>query len=261
MNWKNPVTFNQKIQSRKTNLSIVHANLADKVKVRDYVSIKCGEEILIPLINTFNLLREEDIESLPNSFVIKTNHGSGPEHIEIVHDKNAISAKEVTKKFNLAISSSYVGSRLGESHYDLIERKILVEKLMLNNNNAPDDYKFHIFNDNGNTRWILQIDFDRFGDHKRNLYDERLNLLDYNLNYKSGNYTLSDPGKVYEMVDIAKKLASDFNYVRVDLYLIEDNIYFGEMTFLPASGFQQFTSKDIDIVWGQYWSRNSEGNF
>ncbi|MEZ9305125.1 ATP-grasp fold amidoligase family protein [Vibrio breoganii] len=261
MNWSKPVTFNQKIQARKLGLSNRHAILADKIKVRDYVRKKCGDEILIPILAKYKNTSEIDTKSLPDSWVMKTNHGSGPEHIEIVWDKDRVSQHKIVEKFNHALQEDYVGVRLGETHYNLIDRHILVEELMLSEGKIPDDYKFHVFQSNGDFKWFLQVDFDRYSKHKRNLYDDELNLLDYSLNYQSGNFEIENKELVFEMAEVAKKLATDFNYVRVDLYLIDSQIYFGELTFLPASGFQKFHPREVDKEWGKLWAKSTDGMF
>ena len=36
--------------------------------------------------------------------------------------------------------------------------------------------------------------------------------------------------------DLAEKLSKNFPFVRVDLYIIGEKIYFGELTFTPAAG-------------------------
>ena len=54
------------------------------------------------------------------------------------------------------------------------------------------------------------------------------------------------PKKLKEMIEIAKKLSSEFDYVRVDLYEVEGKIYFGEMTFYPLGGMTPYNPKNFD---------------
>ena len=56
------------------------------------------------------------------------------------------------------------------------------------------------------------------------------------------------------MIEIAKKLSSDFDYVRVDLYEVEGKIYFGELTFTDGSGYDLLKPDKYDIEWGTYWN-------
>ena len=49
------------------------------------------------------------------------------------------------------------------------------------------------------------------------------------------------------MLEIAQILSKDFTFVRVDLYSIEEKVYFGELTFSPASGvFSHYSDKFIN---------------
>lgn len=59
----------------------------------------------------------------------------------------------------------------------------------------------------------------------------------------------SKPEHLKEMVRIAEVLASDFEFVRVDLYDFKGKIYFGELTFSPWGGIMNSYSNDgIDIL-------------
>ena len=62
------------------------------------------------------------------------------------------------------------------------------------------------------------------------------------------------PKKLKEMIEISKKLSSDFDYVRVDLYEVEGKIYFGELTFTDGSGYDLLKPDKYDIEWGTYWN-------
>ncbi|WP_318406932.1 ATP-grasp fold amidoligase family protein [Photobacterium leiognathi] len=247
---KNPKKFSELIQRRKFNLIKEYSSLSDKYVVRSYVSDKIGKNYLIPLIGVYNNVNEIDYNLLPSSFVMKTNFGSGNSHIEIVKDKKNIDYEKLKKKFSLALDLSYRGSLLGENHYDLIERKIIVEQFINNNGNDIEDFKFHIFNSKDG---FLQIDFDRFTKHKRNLYDFNWEALPYGLLYPSGVYTLPDLELLNKMKEVAFKLSEGFDYVRVDLYLVNGQVLFGEMTFTPGSGFETFTDVKAEFKYGSMW--------
>ena len=114
-----------------------------------------------------------------------------------------------------------------------------------------EDYKFMCFN--GKT-YYCWVDFDRFSNHKRNIYDMNWNLQKFN-QYNYGNYEkdFSCPEKFNEMKEIVKKLCSEFDQVRVDLYLINGNIYFGEMTFTNGNGFEKITPDVWNEKLGDLW--------
>lgn len=252
LNLTHPVFYSEKIQKRKLNLKKEYSILSDKYKVRDFISSKIGEAFLVKLIADYNNPNDIKLSNLPDKFVIKTNFGSGNEHIEIIKDKNNICESEIIKKFNLAFQKKYKGSILGECQYDTIEKKIIIEEFIDNNDAGIDDFKFHIFNSKNG---FLQIDFDRFTNHRRNLYNFNFKKLDYDLCYPSGSYSLPTLAKLNEMKDIALQLSQGFDYVRVDLYLVKDQILFGEMTFTPGNGFERFSKPEADKLYGQMWKQ------
>lgn len=250
INFQKPKKYTEKLQVRKLNMLEEYSKLSDKYFVRKFVEGSVGSEYLIPLLGVYNSFDEIDFATLPTSFVIKTNFGSGNEHLEIVKNKAEINVVKLQQKFNKAMRSSYRGSLLGETQYDLIPRKLIIEQLLENGGSDIEDFKFHIFN---SSEGFLQIDFDRFSSHKRNLYSLDYSKLDYDLMYTGGSYNLPSELNLNRLKAIAFELAQGFDYVRVDLYLIKDRIYFGELTFTPGSGFEKFSSIEADIKYGQIW--------
>lgn len=245
----NAKLYTEKLQVRKLNMLDLYSDLSDKYEVRKHVKRLIGEEYLIPLIGVYDSFDEIDFSTLPDSFVIKTNFGSGDGHLEIVKNKAGIDALKLRLKFNRAMTSFYKGSILGETQYDHIPRKIIIEQLI---GNDIEDFKFHIFN---NSDGFLQIDFDRFDKHKRNLYTLDYKKLNFDLMYKGGSYDLPSELDLKRLKELAFILAQGFDYVRVDLYLVEGKIYFGEMTFTPGCGFEAFSSVEVDLNYGQIWKQ------
>lgn len=43
------------------------------------------------------------------------------------------------------------------------------------------------------------------------------------------------------MIQIAERLSCATRFLRVDLYNVNGTVYFGELTFYPASGFGEFS--------------------
>ena len=54
-----------------------------------------------------------------------------------------------------------------------------------------------------------------------------------------------------EMIVISQKLSKGFPFVRVDLYCINSEIYFGEMTFYPWTGYVQYNPDSFDYTLGE----------
>lgn len=249
INYQNPKRFNEKIQVRKLNYhNSLFSLCADKYKVRDYVSKIVGAKYLIPLLYAGKGITKEVIEKLPKAFVMKTNNASKTNII--IKDKKDESTDLILNKINKYLKRKF-WYRSFEMFYANIKPMIIVEELLLTKEgNIPNDYKLHVFN---NGKVIIQVDFDRMTNHKRAFYDENWQELDYTLGFKKSGDKLSKPENLNEMIGIAKKLAKDFPYVRVDLYNVDGKIYFGELTFTHGSGFEKFTPDKIDYEWGSYW--------
>ncbi|WP_417448225.1 ATP-grasp fold amidoligase family protein [Idiomarina abyssalis] len=251
MSWDNPRTFSQKLQIIKLKLGRSDAKFADKADVRSFVEDEIGARYLIELLG---LYKENNIEKVKNHIedhvVIKTTHGSGASHIEIC--PTDLSWEEIRAKFKRALKERYVGTFLGEEHYDFIEPQLIVERKIGERSESPVDYKFHVFRKGKEINWVLQIDWDRFSQHKRNFYDSELNLLNVEVTYPNGNFTLPSEEKLSEMLSIAQRLSESFIYARIDLYLIENCIYFGEITLSSGSGFEKIVPHDFDLLLGSY---------
>ncbi len=245
---ENPKTLNEKINWLKLyNRKDLHTTVADKYAVRDYVEEKIGGKYLIPLL--FHSKNPEDLkpENLPDiPFIVKANHNSSGGLM--VRDKSKVDWKEARKRFRRTLKENFFYSTR-EWQYKNIEPRIIAEKLLTyEDGSIPEDYKFHCFN--GKLAFIM-IDFDRFGELRtRNLYDKDWNLIPCNWGRPYGK-DLERPKNLEEMIKVAEKLAKDFIYARIDLYLVRGEIYFGEITFHHNSGHQKFIQQEWDYKFGQ----------
>ena len=61
-----------------------------------------------------------------------------------------------------------------------------------------------------------------------------------NWGYEQADITPKKPAHFEEMKMLAEKLSKDMPHVRVDFYVADDKVYFGEMTFFDGSGFDAF---------------------
>lgn len=255
LNLKNPKTYNEKIYFRKYfgNFEKM-ALIADKYEVRKYVKEKIGEEYLIPLYGVYDKFTVDDWNKLPNSFVIKTNHGSGLNHIHIVKDKSNENGNEVVRKFQKALSEEF-GLIGHQPFYRKINRKVIVEKYIESGRMTPDDYKLHCFKD----KIFIQVDRGRYEKHQRSVFDCKWNELNFKLNSKYEHIEDCDkPQNLEEMITLAKKLAKDFDYIRVDFYNVNGKILFGELTQTHGNGTEDFKPTKMDEIWGEYWELDKD---
>lgn len=242
----NPKKFTEKIQYLKLyERTLLRKKFADRAEVRKYVARKAGSQHLIPLHGVYQELTEDIWESMPPSFVLKANHGC--EMIKIIRNKEQSGFKEVRRTTEEWKQTDY--ATFGrEWVYKDLPRTIVAEKLLLDTTNSiPSDYKFFCFH--GKVE-LIQIDFDRFGNQKRNLYDRDFNQLNMKLLYPPYSGSVSEPDNLKQAIQLAELLSGDLNFVRVDLYLLEDQIYFGELTNFPGNGFVPFEPEAIEYKVG-----------
>jgi hypothetical protein len=174
---------------------------------------------------------------------MKLNNGSG--YNLICTDKSEINVVLEKKKFKRAFRSDiYSISR--EWHYREIKSKIIVEKLLASN---LLDYKFFC---NSNGPFLIQVDVDRYTNHRRNIYDLSWQLMPQKIRYENSHRPIEQPRNLKAMIEIAKVLSSDFIFSRVDLYEQDNEIFFGEITLHPGGGVEPFDSFLSDLQIGKH---------
>lgn len=247
----NPKTLDDKIQWLKLNRnSKRRSELADKLKVREFVENTIGDDYLVPLLGVYNHPEDIPFEDLPDSFVIKANHGCG--YNLIVKDKELIDVNEAKNELNVWMSENYAFKNGFELQYKDIARKLIVEQYIEDSEGALNDYKFYCF---GAHVECVVVCIDRATNKSFYLFDRNWELLRYNKKGKAApkGFSLPKPKGLDEMFKIAGRLseASGEPFVRVDLYNCDEHIYFGEMTFTPASGVDKNRSEEADIYFGE----------
>ena len=251
LNWENPQTYNEKIHVSKVYMPTPEkTRLADKVAVREWIAEKIGSEYLIPLLGVYDSFDEIDFDALPDSFVIKCNHDSGS--VTLVKDKSRINRTLLKRKYDIWLKRNYAYP-VHQMHYRDIPPKIIIEQYM---GDAINDYKFTCLDGKAIFCWT---DYDRFGDHRRNIYNMDWELQPFMKDGKLRNtdYECPCPEEFSEMKRIVNTLCEGFDQVRVDLYLIDGHVYFGEMTFTGAGGFSPFVPDEWDYKLGALWPFDS----
>ena len=248
LDWNNLQTFNEKMQWDKLyNIFPEKVRCSDKIEVRDFVRERIGEIYLIPMLGVWNSFDEIDFDKLPNQFVLKTNNGSQTN--EFIKDKNTVDKKFLRKKFKKWMQFNYAYKHF-ELQYEGIKPKIYAEKFLKFKDNI-EDYKFLCFDGEPKFCWV---DVDRFHHHKRNVYNLEWELQPWN-QYTYGNYdcVIEKPKNFDKMINIVKELCRGFSHVRVDLYNIEGEIYFGEMTFTDGAGLEPIYPMTANKMLGDLW--------
>lgn len=248
MNWGHPVDLNEKINWLKLNSDTTKwTELSDKYLVREYVKEKGFEDILVPLYGKWDKAEDIEFHCLPDSFVMKTNHGSGD--VVIVKNKSSINEKSIKKSFKKALWQRF-GYVEGEPHYLGINPCIIAEKYLEQNHDnwtsSIVDYKIWCFD--GKPECIRVY-------YNRTKTSVNVETRDLNWGYhpetqiftnhfKDGHGIVPKPKCLNRMLQIASILSEGFPQVRVDLYVINDHPYFGELTFTSNGGYMNNLTQD-----------------
>ena len=250
LNLKNPTTFNEKLQWLKLyNRKPEYTIMVDKVKAKEYVAKIIGEEHIIPTLGVWDDPDEIDFDKLPNQFVLKCSHDSGG--LVICKDKAKLNKNKALERIGFCLKRNYyVATR--EYPYKDVPHRILAEKYMTNNGGTEEltDYKFFCFN--GYVDCVMVCIDRHIGETKFYFFNREWKLLRLNPRGIAApeGFAIPKPTNMDEMFDIASKLSQGIPFVRVDLYDINNRIYFGEMTFFPDSGCDPNLLPETDEYFG-----------
>lgn len=249
---QNPQTFNEKIQWLKLyNRRPEYTVMADKYLARDYIREKLGEEYLIPLLGAWDSPDEIDFDALPDKFVLKCNHNSGV-GMYICKDKSKMDVKKVKRELRRGLAQDYYLAKR-EWPYKDVPRKIICEQYMTDTPDSQNftDYKFFCFD--GRVDCVMLCLERSSGDTKFYFFDKDWELKRYNLRGQAApeGFTVPKPSCMDQMFQIAEELSKGMPFVRVDLYQSGEQVYFGELTFFPDSGFDANILKETDAYFGK----------
>ncbi len=251
IDWENPTTFNEKLQWLKLfDRNPLYTTFADKYEVRGYISEKIGEEYLIPLIGVWDKFEEIDFDVLPDRFVLKCTHDSGG--IAICKDKKALDIEAVRRRIDRSMKNNYF-YHAREWPYKDIKPRIICEEYMVDESGFDlKDYKLMCFNgeprccfvcSNRNSGGGLNID----------IFDKDWNLMPFGRpGHPNSTILIPRPETFDRMLQIAEVLSKGIPFIRVDFYEINGKLYFGELTFYPASGFGKFSPESFDNLLGEW---------
>lgn len=224
--------------------------ISDKLRVRDYVVQKAGSNCLIPLLWHGYEPEEVPFDELPIRFVMKTNHGCG--YVIIVNDKTQLNQKKAIRQLKKWLDTNFgQDTSLGIAWgYKNIRPTVIIESFMEEKGKAPVDYKFYCFS--GRVEF-LTLHYDRFEEHKTRSFDRNFEPYDFRYDFDSWEGECNRPQNFEVMIYLAEALAEDFDFIRVDLYNIEGNIYFSELTPYPGGVSTRFLPLSRDYILGEKW--------
>lgn len=248
LNLKNPKLLSEKIQWLKLyNKNPEYIHLIDKYEVRKHISNIIGEQHLNPLLGLYNSFEEINFDILPNEFVLKPNHTSGD--IFICRDKSKIDLEQLEKQVNKWIKINFYWAHR-EWPYKNIKPKILCEKFMIDEGiQELMDYKFMCFH--GKPKFCV-VCLNRNVNVNMDIYDMKWERMPFRWTFPNSRKSIPQPINFEKMIEISKQLSKNIPLVRVDLYEVNGQIFFGELTFYPCSGFINFIPQKYDKIFGSW---------
>jgi len=257
-NFKNPKTYNEKINFRKRDpKNPLFSVCADKVKAKEYVAEKISSQIIIPSYYVGDSIDVRQVKAIIAEYgdcFLKANHNSGAVYL-LTSSSTESEIQEAVDNVLEQLEYDF-GHLVNEPWYSDIERKVLVEMRLSPSPGEVDirDYKFHVFRQSdGGFKIILEVHFDQNWNHNISYFTEDLCWIPITIEYPNIVTQIEPPDNYALMLEYARKLAEPFSYVRVDFYNLDGAIYFGELTFAKTSGAAVFMNRMYDLWLGNFW--------
>ncbi len=251
-NLRQPVTYTEKICHRKVfDRNPIYIQLADKYAVREFVRQQAGAQLLKEVYFVGDDPAQIPFDDLPGRFVLKATHGSGADFVRFVEDKHRLGADGLAREARALLQREF-GYLTNEWWYTRIHPRVLIEeRLDDSRNDIPLDYKFLVFH--GSVH-LIQVDTGRYRNHTRVYYDRNWNPQRLAFQSIPEGSPTAPPPTLAQMIEVAECLGGFMDYVRVDLYSLEDGrVIFGELTFSPEGGMSVLIPREWDWTLGALW--------
>lgn len=246
----NPKTFNEKLQWLKLHdRKDIYTMMVDKYEVKKYISEKIGKEYVIPTLGIWNDFDDINFDTLPNQFVLKTTHDSGG--VVVCTDKNRFNKKYARNKLMYSLKNNFYKCGREWPYKNVKPRIIAEEYLKDNKQDELIDYKLMCFNGKVKVSFVCNNRFSKDGLNVT-FYDNDWNRMPFERHYPASKTEINKPASFNEMIRLAEKLSENIPFVRVDFYEVNGKIYFGELTFFPGSGMEEFTPEIWDYKLGDW---------
>lgn len=251
INLQNPVTYNEKIQWLKLFFhNPDYVRLVDKYEVKKIIAEKVGKEYVVPTYGVWEDFDDIDFDSLPDSFVLKCTHDSGG--VAVIRDKKNMDIAAVRKKIKKCLKTNFYWHGR-EWQYKNIKPRVMAEKY-LEDQSTPGaqmiDYKFFCFDGEPEFLYVSQ--------GFENPHSARVSFL--TLDWQKADFQRTDykkfdkippaPSGLEEMKYVSRELSRGIPFVRVDLYQVNGQVLFSELTFTPCGGYMTFDNPTSDLMLG-----------
>ena len=251
LNLKSPRTFNEKLNWLKIyNKHPEYSKMVDKKEAKEYVASIVGDKYIIPTLAVYDKVEDIDFEKLPKQFVLKCTHDSGS--VVVCKDKSILDKGAAIRKLKKGLRSNFF-TITREYPYKNVKPRIIAEQYMEDNPDSQDltDYKLMCFNGKVKCSFTCTSRYAKDG-LKVTFFDTNWERMPFERHYPAEPNQICKPKSYEEMTKLAEKLADKIPFVRIDFYEIKGKPYFGEMTFFPGNGMEEFTPEEWDETLGSW---------
>lgn len=246
---KNPGRFTEKVIYRMIyDHDPRFTRLSDKVAVREWIremKVEQTSSLFPECYGIWDSVEEIDFEKLPSSFVLKSNHASG--HIILCPDKDSLDREAAKRTMRHWLKINYYYEH-AERQYKDISPKIICEQLLDNN---ITDYRCFCFRGKVGFIRVTSHDPESPSGYSANAYTSDWEKVDIRFGETDYIKDFERPQQLTRFVGLAQKLSEDFDFVRVDLYNVNNRIYLAEMTFTPNGGGYRIIPDEWDYRLGE----------
>ena len=245
LNLDSPSTFCEKLQWLKLyNRRPEYTNLVDKYEAKR-IAQSHGIDV-IPTIGVWDRPADIDVNALPEQFVLKCTHDSGG--YVICKDR---------KTFDLDGALRMLEKRQQRNYFDLgrewpykdVKPRIIAEPYIpILSNPESIEYKVTCFGGKADFITVCRgVAHAELYQRKNDFYDRAWNFLPFVTEYYANSGMKNEkPQELERLIEVSEMLSKDIPYSRVDCYIIDGKVYFGELTFFTWSGFIKFDSPEWD---------------
>lgn len=243
-----PRTFNDHLMRIKLArpLHPLVATITDKWLLKTHVEALLGPGYTPDTLALLETPVAVDMLDVHGRCIIKPTHLSGE---VIVKDAGPLTIAERRRMKRWFDLNHFHRTR--EAGYKNLTPRIIVEAYLGDASAPPPDIKFLCFQ--GRPK-LIQVDWQRFAQHRRDFYDSAGQHLPMSYDKPRHNAPFPAPALLPAMLDVARRLAAGFPFIRVDCYAVADRVYVGEMTSTPQSANMPIRPYAADLLVGSLFT-------
>jgi hypothetical protein len=245
---RHPVTFAEKmnwriVYDRRELLAVT----CDKVVSQEFALARCeGLGLRVPATYWSGTdLAELATVDLPDEWVLKPNHRSG-----LVIFGNSTPDIAALRRDTEGWLDEWQWSMWGEWAYCFARRAIVAEERIGGSAGIPPDYKVYVYD--GVPRFVQVIE-GRLTTTTQRFYTEDWEPLEWESNSRLGPVRPRPP-ELSRLLEVAGRIGAGFDFMRVDLYLCDGEVWFGELTAYSHGGYRASRTPGVEETLGAAWT-------